>query len=289
MRLISTLACFLCLSVCGPARADETRSLDIDGIKRSYALHVPVGIGPSAPLVVVLHGKASSGAEEMVAGQWQSRADKEKFIVVAPDALDSYDGVDDKRPWTLRDWLRRTYRILRGRNVVRWDGGQNDVDLIASVIDRVGVGEKIDQSRIYMVGYSRGGFMAHRMALQITARLAGVAIVSPDVEPEAKKAPKRPLSFLLVVGDRDPVLPVSADRPAAIMERWRAVDHCPPLAKLESGSAPLLVEGAGPCSEGTEIRYVIAQDVGHDWTRAPIHYSDISWAFLSQFRRQPLE
>jgi polyhydroxybutyrate depolymerase len=171
---------------------------------------------------------------------------------------------------------------------LRWHGGQNDVALIVSMIDRISVEWQIDQSRIYIVGFSRGGFMAHRMALEITDRLAGVAVVSPDLEPEVKKAPTRPLSFLLVSGDRDSVHPVSSDRPAATMERWRAIDHCPPLSNVDSESASLTVEGAGPCNEGTEIRYVIAHGVAHDWTEVLTHYSDISWAFLSRFRRQPV-
>jgi polyhydroxybutyrate depolymerase len=288
MKLISKLACCFGLLVCVPTHANEIHSMDVDGVKRSYLLHVPVGIGPSVPLVVLLHGRGSSGADEMAGGRWQTKADKEKFIVAAPDALDSYDGVERKRSPTVRDWIRRNYRALRGRNVLRWHGGQNDVALIVSMIDRIGVERQIDQSRIYIVGFSRGGFMAHRMALEITDRLAGVAVVSPDVEPEARKAPTRPLSFLLVSGDRDSVHPVSSDRPAATMERWRAVDRCPPLSNVDSESAGLTVEGAGPCNEGTEIRYVIAHGVAHDWTEALTHYSDISWAFLSRFRRQPV-
>ena len=260
--------------------------MDVDGVKRGYVLHVPAGIGPGVPLVVVLHGNDSSGADEMAAGRWQSKADQEKFIVAAPDALSSYDGVEHERPSTVRGWIRRNYQALRGRNTERWDGGRNDVRLIASVIDRVSVEWSIDPRRIYIVGVSRGGFMADRMALEITDRLAGVAVVAPDGVPEAKKAPERPLSFLLVVGDRDPFF--FSDREAAIMERWRALDRCPPLSNKDAESASLTVAGAGPCNEGTEIRYVIAHGVDHHWTEALTHYSDISWAFLSRFRRQPV-
>ena len=288
MRLIFRLPWFFGLLVSVPTHADEIYSMDIDGVKRSYVLYVPVGIGPSVPLVVVLHGRGGSGADEIARGHWKSMAEKEHFIVVAPDALDSYEGVQHNRPATVRDWIKRNYRALRGRKVLRWDGGQNDVELIASVIDRVSVHGQIDQSRIYVVGFSRGGFMAHRMALEITDRLAGVAVVSPDVEPDVEKPPTRPLSFLLISGDRDSVHPVSSNRPAATMERWQAIDRCPPLSNVDTESADLIAEGAGPCNEGTEIRYVIARGVGHDWTEAVPHYSDISWAFLRRFERRPV-
>jgi polyhydroxybutyrate depolymerase len=268
------------------ANANE-RHMDVDGIKRSYALHVPAGIGPGAPLVVLLHGRGSSGEEEMARGRWAPKADKEKFIVAAPNALTSYDGVEPRRALTIRDWLRRGYRALRGRNLARWHGGANDVALIVSIIDRLGAEGKVDPARIYLVGFSRGGFMAHTLALEMTDRLAGVAVVSPDVEPEVRMPPRHPLSFLLVSGDQDPVHPITGDRPAATMERWRTINHCPPLARMDTESADLTVEGAGPCDQGTAIRYVIVHGVGHDWTAAAISYSDISWAFLSRFRRAP--
>ena len=283
-KLIFTTVCCLALFPSAFANANQ-QQIEVDGIGRSYALHVPPGIAPGAPLVVVLHGRGSSGEDEIARSHWQAKADKEGFIVAAPDALSSYDGVEPKRRLTVRDWVRRKYRALRGRNLRRWHGGDNDVALIVSVIDRLRTEWKVDPSRIYLVGFSRGGFMAHTLALEITDRLAGVAVVSPDVEPEITTPPTRPLSFLLVSGDRDPVHPVSGDRPAATMERWRGLNHCPPVAKIASESPDLTIEGAGPCDQGTEIRYVIVHGVDHDWAGAPIPYSDISWAFLSRFRR----
>lgn len=64
-----------------------------------------------------------------------------------------------------------------------------------------------------------------------------------------------------------------------------AIDHCPPLVKMDAEAPDLTIEGAGPCEQGTEIRYVIVHGIGHDWASAPISYSDISWEFLSRFRR----
>ncbi len=287
MKLAPEFAFCLGFFLFASAHADELRRIDVDGIDRSYALHVPSGIGPGAPLVVVLHGRGSSGEGEIAAGGWRSTADKAKFIIAAPNALTSYDGVEPRRTLTVRDWVRRKYRGLLGKNLARWHGGPNDVGLILSTIDTVSAEWKVDRGRVYVAGFSRGGFMAHKLALEIPDRLAGVAVVSPDVEPEMEKAPKRPLSFLLVSGDRDPVHPTSGDRPAATMARWRALNHCPPLRKEAAEAADVTIEGAGPCDEGTEIRYVIVHCVGHDWAEAMTSYSDICWDFLSHFTRRP--
>lgn len=207
-------------SLFGALANANQRHIDVDGVDRTYVLHVPTGIGPSAPLVVVLHGRGSSGDDEIGRGHWQSEADKEKFILAAPDALKSYDGIDPKRPLTVRDRLRLSYRALRGHNLARWHGGANDVGLIASLIDQVEREWKFDPSRIYLVGYSRGGFMAHKLALEMTDRLAGVAVVSPDHESTLVRAPARALPFILISGDQDPYHPVTGERPAATMARW---------------------------------------------------------------------
>jgi polyhydroxybutyrate depolymerase len=275
------------LALAVPATADDRHRIDVDGVERTYDVHVPPGVGADPPLVVVLHGKGSSGQEEMGKGHWHATADKNGFIVAAPDALTWYDGIDPKRELTIRDWLRHAYRVLRGRNLARWHGVPNDVKLILSMVDRIAAEHRIDRSRIYVVGYSRGGFMAHKLALEEPGRFAAIAVVSPDDEPEVTKPLARPVSFLLLTGDHDKYHPITGGRPAATMKRWQSLDHCPPLAAQPADAANQTIEAAGPCDEGTEVRYIIVRGVGHDWAGAPTSYSEISWKFISRFTRRP--
>jgi polyhydroxybutyrate depolymerase len=286
-RLVFCFCIGLVLAV--SAKADDLRRINVDGVKRTYDLYVPPGIDAQAPLVVVLHGRGSSGRDEMARGKWRATADKGKFIIAAPDALISYDGVDPKPELSFQEWLKSRYEAIADRNMARWHGGPNDMRLIRSMIDRIAAERKIDRSRVYVVGYSRGGFMAHKLALEMPERFAAVAVVAPDEEPEVTKPPARPVSFLLLTGDHDPYHPVTGGRPAATMKRWQSLDRCPPLAAQPAEAADQTIEGAGPCADGTEIRYVIVNGVGHDWSSAPTSYGDISWKFLSRFTRRPSE
>jgi polyhydroxybutyrate depolymerase len=283
--LISVLVFCLDLALAASAAADEHHRIDVDGIARTYDVHVPPGLTAAAPLVVVLHGRGSSGQEEIAKGDWHATADRNRFIVAAPDALTSYDGVEPRRELTIRDRLRHAYWTLRGWNLARWHGGSNDVGLILSMVDRIATKRKIDRSRIYVTGYSRGGFMAHTLALETPGQFAGVAVVSPDEEPDVTKPLARPVSFLLLTGDHDRYHPISGGRPAATMKRWQSLDHCPSLAARKADAANETVESAGPCEDGTEIRYVIVHGVGHEWAGAPTSYSEIAWKFLSRFTR----
>ena len=47
LLLIPTIAC---------AQKDRTETLRSDGIERTYTIHIPEGLPPGAPLVIVLHG-----------------------------------------------------------------------------------------------------------------------------------------------------------------------------------------------------------------------------------------
>lgn len=153
-------ACLTLLS----GRADATDlsriSLEIDGTCRRFHFYAPPSLDAPAPLMIVLHGSGSTGPGLLAEGKWRDKADREGFVLAAPDSLISYDGVDPKRELTLRDRARQIYRRWRGIDVGRWEGGPNDLKLIATLIDRMDGEARIDRSRIYVAGFSRGGFFA---------------------------------------------------------------------------------------------------------------------------------
>jgi len=65
----------------------------------------------------------------------------------------------------------------------------------------------IDPARVFLIGYSNGGFMAHRLACDMSDRLAGIISVAGAASgPEVPCAPTTPLSVLEIHGDADPVV-----------------------------------------------------------------------------------
>jgi len=279
LRHVAILAA-IGLAACVPS--EEQRTIEIDGVPRTYVLHVPAHVAPGAPLVIVLHGTGSNGDMDLDVRGWRKKADREGFIVAAPDALTSYDGVEPRRDRTLRDWLRKVVRAVRGRSIARWDGGANDQALIAAVIDDIDRQYAVDRRRIYAAGFSRGGFMAHVLAQNMANRLAAVAVASPNVEPESKK-PGRPVSFLFMAGDRDPVIPLE-ERPRSITDRWRTFNDCPATDRSIQAPANVEIEEWSPCDQNTAVRSVILHGVGHDWPLGtPVDSTDLSWDFFRRF------
>lgn len=73
LLLIPTIAC---------AQKDRTETLRSDGIERTYTIHIPEGLPPGAPLVIVLHGYG--GSNDPAAFGMNPTADRHGFAVCYP-------------------------------------------------------------------------------------------------------------------------------------------------------------------------------------------------------------
>jgi polyhydroxybutyrate depolymerase len=275
-------ACLTLLSAPATATDPSRISLEIDGTYRRFHFYAPSSLDAPAPLMIVLHGSGSTGPGLLAEGKWRDKADREGFVLAAPDSLISYDGVDPRRDLTLRDRARQIYRRWRGIDIGRWEGGPNDLKLIATLIDRMDSEARIDRSRIYVAGFSRGGFFAQLLGLRMADRIAAIAVVAPNMEPKNVATTDRPVPFLLMVGALDAVMPAEGPRARALFEFWRERDRCPPATLASAPGAPTTVEIAGPCAENGEVRYVVVGGVDHLW---PPSFTDRTWEFLSRFRR----
>src|SRR5258707_13365907 len=81
VKHVSAIAAMLALAaaICAPvAAADLVRTIKVDGIERTYRLHVPPGGKSSAPmaLVMVLHGGGGSGSTTDKHTHFSAEADK---------------------------------------------------------------------------------------------------------------------------------------------------------------------------------------------------------------------
>ena len=188
------------------------------GLHRSYRVHAPRKRPGALPLV--------KGLKMEQVSQLDRAADRHGFIVVYPDAIYS------PRP------VERQWADGRGTTKASRDG-VDDVAFIAALIDRVEKDYSIDPTRIYATGISNGGFMAYRLACELSDRIAAIAPVAatmPTAEAPSCK-PTRPLAVLDIHGTDDPLVPYtggevhggsggSISSVADTMKMWAAIDRC---------------------------------------------------------------
>ena len=122
---------------------------------RPYGLDAPADTTTPSPLLVVLHGQGGKGLE------------------IAQDL--------DLRPLvaTRNFWLAMPDGTLNRAGVATWNAGTIDLPpydriYLAALIDDVAAKHAVDRKRVYVVGYSIGAFMAHRLACDISPKLAAI-------------------------------------------------------------------------------------------------------------------
>lgn len=153
------------------------------------------------PLVIILHGAGSSAAQVLglafppsPLSVWLEIAEREQLVVIAPDGSkrrgerawnDSYAGVT-ANPKT------------------------DDTAFIGALIDQAIADDDVDPARVYLMGVSKGGMMAYRVATEIAPRLAAFSAVLAAMPVSSNcGAPKTALPALFIAGTADPFIPYS--------------------------------------------------------------------------------
>ncbi len=247
-------------------RALVPHTLEVDGITRSYHLHVPPALGPApAPLVLVFHGGGGTGPGTERLTRFTALADREEFLVAFPEGIEK--NWNDGREFT----SSRAHR-----------DHVDDVAFVTALVDAIGRAHAIDPRRVYATGISNGGIFSHYLAAHLSARIAAIAPVVGGIAdpPEAWLRPEQPVSVLMLQGTRDPLVPyhggaVAFGRGKIIdteeaARRWAALN-----GGREPVREPLPADGKDRCGglrtiypggrDGSEVTLVRLDGGGHTW------------------------
>ena len=157
-------------------------------------LSVPEGASPAKPVpfLLVLHGLGDSGSNfaERTGLAELSRA--RRFAYAAPDG--SFDAIK-RRFWN-------AWNACCDFDEVRPD----HVQALSALLDQAAQNPAIDKKRRYVLGFSNGGFMAHRLACEVPGLAAVASIAGAGPSPaETCRAPTA-TAVLQVHGDLDKVI-----------------------------------------------------------------------------------
>jgi polyhydroxybutyrate depolymerase len=187
------------LEACGgnesPPRPVATPALSLVAA-RPYGFLAPASYRASTPtpLLIVLHGYGSSGRQHAEYFGLLADAEEHGYLLAYPDGTFDRAG---NRFWNATDGCCNFY----GSTV-------DDVAYLGAVIDDVAAHYAVDPKRVYVVGHSNGGFMAHRLACEIGGRLAAiVSLAGATWLNPATCGAANPVNILEVHGDADETIP----------------------------------------------------------------------------------
>jgi polyhydroxybutyrate depolymerase len=179
--------------------AIQQNSIPIGSTTREFLEYVPRDISPHSPLVIVLHGSLMDAnlMREWTGYEFDQLADQHGFVVVHPDGY--------KHNWN--DCRSGATFPAHTENI-------DDTGFVKSLIAREVAQRQIDEKRVYVLGYSNGGEMALRLALQTPEQVAGIAVAGASLPvPEDSSCPGQgSLPLLVVEGDKDPFNPIDGGR-----------------------------------------------------------------------------
>jgi polyhydroxybutyrate depolymerase len=193
-------------------------------------LYVPSRGEPGRrPLLVFLHGLGGSGEELAMSLGLRELAATEGFAFMAPDGDRDYSG---RRFWNASPSCCNFDRL--------------DVDHVAVLRQWINSSIRhpgVDPARVYVIGYSNGGFMAYRAGCELGSLLRGIISIAGAGPSDSQSCkPEKRLSVLEIHGDRDAIVAFGGGHLFADTRRPRhpsAERSVSFWAKLDACSEPL--------------------------------------------------
>lgn len=193
--------------------AQTSSTINIGGDARSFIYYTPTSWNPNqhVPLLIVMHGLTQTGAGLMDITQFNLIAEQNNFIVVYPD----------------------------GKNFA-WNANMN---VTVSTADDIGFIESLaiefqnnfgtDPLKQYLVGFSNGGFMCHKLACESSMCFAAIASVSGNMSDTTyfNCQPQFQPAILHIHGTSDAIVPYNGGAGTGVsvdqsIEKWRVVLNC---------------------------------------------------------------
>jgi polyhydroxybutyrate depolymerase len=247
----------------------QTGSFQFEGKTRGYIVFLPQNFESNMPVVLSLPGYYETAQWYMDYTMMNNVADTAGFIPVYPEAI--YPG----------------FNSGIGENPSWPTPNVNDVGFIDALIDTLYNYYSIDLQRIYVCGFSNGGFMANKLACELSGRIAAIASVAGIISYGMANNCniQRTMPVLHIHGTADDTVPFngatgwfSVDQ---TLDYWTSVNNC---VKIDTVQLPDLDPSDGctvkkisytNCSNGSKVIFYKVINGGHSWPSAA---ADYSWA-----------
>jgi polyhydroxybutyrate depolymerase len=267
-------------------KGDLDWTMKVDGKDRVVHVHLPTSYDPTkaVPVVLDFHGYTSNGPQQDILAHMSEKADASSFIAVHPE------GTGTTPSWNAGACCGDAA-----------SAAVDDVGFVGKIIDELESKLCVDAHRVFATGMSNGGFLSHRLACELSGRIAAVAPVA-GVLAIPTCTPSRPMSVFQFHGKLDGL--VSYDGAPTMgfpsvpqtMSGWAARSGCSVTPRETSKKGEVTCVTYDGCQGGAEINLCTVAGGGHTWpggtpvpslghTTTDIVATDMMWDF---FLKHPL-
>ncbi len=187
------------------------------GGQREYLVKTPTQNKEAMPVVYFLHGLGDNITHLDNEFHFQQIADRFGWVMVVPQAL-----------------AQSGYTMW---NAALSNSSIDDSGFLMALLDTLAVHYPIDLDSVFFTGFSMGGFMTHRMAIEHGDRITACAPVSGLItHTMASYTAVAPVRMLHIHGTSDPVVGYNGNSQyfggnlglsvEAILNYWKNANHC---------------------------------------------------------------
>ena len=211
---ISVLSLFVML--CTPLFS-QIQTFEWQGTQRQYLIKMPTVDRETMPILYFLHGLGDNITRLDNEFHFQQIADEFQWVVVIPQALPQ-------------------------SGATMWNAGLmsssiDDSGFLMALLDALAEQYPINLDSVFFTGFSMGGFMTHRMAIEHGDRITACAPVSGLITHSlSNRQAVAPVKMLHIHGTADPVVGYDGNSQyfggnlglgvEAILDYWKAADNC---------------------------------------------------------------
>jgi polyhydroxybutyrate depolymerase len=248
----------------------ERRTIEHDGITRSYLLSLPAAYDPSrpAPLVLAFHGGGQTAKSfSRKRPDLIRRARRDGVILAFPQSTVSAE-------------VGKTRWIVRADAVEA--GLVDDVGFVLALVTSLREQYAVDASRIYATGFSNGGNFTHLLATATEGLFAAVAPVAAGVgsvqggdEIVLVPTPPEPMPIMMINGLRDRSRPYDGGPTenggfvtsvAEAVAFWTSGNGCAATVETRlEGGGTVKVDRYAECAGRGEVVMVSLELMDHRW------------------------
>lgn len=287
-----------------PFTAGKNRfTTTVDGDTREYYVHVPAGYKATAafPVVFMLHGSGGNGEKFYNISGWKELGETENILTVFPSSFQYPCVFDDgiQKP-NAEKWSSYDLELCGGGTP------KDDVKFLSQVIDELKQKYTVDEKRIYIVGFSNGGEMSSRTAIELSGKIAAVVACAGALPVDTSFVPVRKLPVLLQAGNSDDKLLAKLGTPNPLpMDFVQLFTDFPAVQEVANifinafALNTIYTTGGNPNTilyadyNGTSgkpenvFRFMLVKGLGHSYpngTNHPMKGAEVHWAWMKNYK-----
>jgi polyhydroxybutyrate depolymerase len=238
--------------------------------ERHFILNTPEVISDNAPLFIVLHGSGWRADKTVDRFLFRDFIKENNFIGIFPNSIIREDGIST---WNAHN---DTYGISH----------IDDINFIKKIITKAVTEYKADAKKVYLFGWSNGGFMSNRLACEIPEYLTAIFTLAGHVREELNScslAGNVAVQHLHATGDK--TVPYEGEESLGYIsaeeaiKRWVVFNRCD-LDPLRTNQFDLTSDEVGDesvsylyqnCDAPTDFTVITGSDHGPDFHIKTLH------------------